>query len=187
MTAGSLLLLIVGGVFANNYALEQFLGITPFLGFSGKNAKALTMGLCVTAVMLLTTAAAWAVDSFVLEAFGLAYLRIPVFAALVLCFAYLLGFIFKKAGKEGLGKYFPLVTLNSAVLGVAVLTASAGCGFAEAVLTALGAGLGFALMMPVMQGVISRIDLKHVPKAFQGLPVYLLAASIISMVLVAFK
>ena len=186
MTVGSLLLVIVGGVFANNYALEQFLGVTAFMGFSGKSAKAFTMGLCVTAVMLLTTAAAWVLDSFVLGAFGLAYLRVPVFAALVLCFAYLLGAVFKNSGK-GLGRYFPLVTLNSAVLGVAVITASAGCGFVEALLTALGAGLGFALMMPVMQGVISRIDLKHVPKAFQGLPVYLLAASIISMVLVAFK
>lgn len=187
MTVGSLLLVIVGGVFANNYALEQFLGVTPFLGFSGKNSKAFTMGLCVTAVMLLTTASAWAVDAFVLQVLGLEYLRILVFAALVLCFAYLLGFVFKKAGKEGLGRYFPLVVLNSAVLGVAVITASSGCAFLEAVFTALGAGLGFALMMPVMQGVISRIDGKHVPKAFQGLPIYLLAASIISMVLVAFK
>lgn len=186
MTIGALLLTMVAGVFASNFALEQFLGLTPFLGFSGKNAKSFTMGLCVTAVMLLTTAAAWALESFVLAPLALGYLRVPVFAALVLCFAYLLGWIFKKAGKDGLGGYFPLVALNSAVLGVAVITVSAG-GVVEALFTALGAGLGFALMMPVMQGVIGRIDVKHVPKAFQGLPVYLLAASIISMVLVAFK
>lgn len=187
MTIGALLLTTVAGVFASNFALEQFLGLTPFLGFSGKNAKSFTMGLCVTVVMLLTTAAAWALEGFVLTPLALGYLRVPVFAALVLCFAYLLGWIFKKAGKDGLGRYFPLVALNSAVLGVAVITVTAGCGIAEALFTALGAGLGFALMMPVMQGVIGRIDMKHVPKAFQGLPVYLLAASIISMVLVAFK
>lgn len=187
MTIGALLLTIVAGVFASNYALEQFLGLTPFLGFSGKNAKSFTMGLCVTAVMLLTTAAAWVMESFVLAPLSQGYLRVPAFAALTLCFAYLLGFIFRNAGKDGLGKYFPLVALNSAVLGVAVITATSGCGIVEALFAALGAGLGFALMMPVMQGVIGRIDVKHVPKAFQGLPVYLLAASIISMVLVAFK
>lgn len=187
MTVKSLLLLILGGVFANNYALEQFMGVTPFLGFSGKNRKALSMGLAVTAVMLLTTLIAWPVNAFLLEKFSLGYLETPVFAAAVLIAAYLLGFIAKKAGLGTLGVYFPFVALNSAVLGLAVNSAAAGCAFLEALLSALGAGLGFALMMPVMQGVMTRIDGKHVPKAFRGLPISLLAASIISMVLVAFK
>lgn len=187
MTVKSLLLLILGGVFANNYALEQFMGVTPFLGFSGKNRKALCMGLAVTAVMLLTAVVAWPINAFLLEKFSLGYLETPVFAAVVLIAAYLLGFIAKKAGLGSLGAYFPFVALNSAVLGLAVNSAAAGSTFLEALLSALGVGLGFALMMPVMQGVMTRIDQKHVPKAFRGLPISLLAASIISMVLVAFK
>ena len=57
----------------------------------------------------------------------------------------------------------------------------------EPMAAALGAGLGFVLAMVLFAGVKSKINERYVPKAFRGLPVMLLAASIISLAFYAFK
>lgn len=187
MTVKSLLLIILGGVLVNNYALQKFLGVSPLLGCSGKDGKVARMGLAVTLVMVLTAAAAWPVQVFVLEKLGLGYLQTLVFTAIILVVVYLVDLIIKKAMNMRLGVYFPLIALNSAVLGLAVNNVSGGFNFVESLAAALGTGLGFLFAMFIFSGVQSRIDDVHVPKAFRGLPVSLLAAGILSMALVAFK
>lgn len=181
-----ILLLILGGVLANNYAFEKFFGVTPMLGYSRKNHKLLALGLSVTAVMLLTAAVAWPVQKL-LDQYALGYMQIMVYLALILIIVYLVRFILKAAMNKHLGVYFPLIALNSAVLGLAVENAAEGLSFGMSLAAALGAGLGFLAALYLMAGVNSRISQKQVPAAFQGLPIQLLAASIIAMVLVAFK
>lgn len=181
-----ILLLILGGVLANNYVFEKFLGVTPMLGCSRKGKKLLAMGLAVTVVMLLTAAIAWPVKTL-LDIYALGYLQILVYVALILIVVYIVDLIAAAVMKERLGVYFPLIALNSAVLGLALENASEGYGFGQALAAALGVGLGFLAALFLMAGVNSRIAQKHVPAAFQGLPIQLLAASIVAMVLVAFK
>ena len=94
--------------------------------------------------------------------------------------------MFAKSGKP-VGAYFPLVALNSAVLGLAVNNITEGYTYVEALFAALGAGLGFVLAMVLFAGVKSKINERYVPKAFRGLPVMLIAASIISLAFYAFK
>lgn len=181
-----ILLLILGGVLANNYAFEKLLGVTPMLGYSRKGKKLLAMGLAVTVVMLLTAAIAWPVQTL-LDSNALGYLQVLVYVALILIVVYVVDLIAAAVMKERLGVYFPLIALNSAVLGLALENASEGYGFGQALAAALGVGLGFLAALFLMAGVNSRIAQKHVPAAFQGLPIQLLAASIVAMVLVAFK
>ena len=107
--------------------------------------------------------------------------------AVVLAVVYLAELIVNRAMHGSLGVYFPIIALNSAVLGLAVDNAAEGYGFWASMAAALGAGRGFMLALVLFSGVQSRIDEKYVPRAFRGLPVSLLAASIMSMVLVAFK
>jgi len=181
-----MLLLILGGVLVNNYAFEKFLGVTPMLGYSRKESKLTAMGLVVTLVMVITAAIACPVQA-ALAAAGLAHLELLVLVVLVLIVVYLVGLIIKAACKKCLGIYFPVIALNSAVLGLALNNAAEGYNFLQSVCAALGAGLGFMVALLLMSGVQSRIDENAVPKAFRGLPISLLAASIISMALVAFK
>ncbi len=181
-----ILLLILGGVLANNYAFEKFLGVTPMLGYSRKGKKLLAMGLAVTVVMLLTAAIAWPVQTL-LDSKSLGYLQILVYVAIILIVVYVVDLLVKAAAHKCLGVYFPLIALNSAVLGLALENASEGYGFGQSLAAALGVGLGFLAALFLMAGVNSRIAQKHVPAAFQGLPIQLLAASIVAMVLVAFK
>lgn len=181
-----ILLLILGGVLANNYAFEKFLGVTPMLGYSRRSGKLLAMGLSVTVVMLLTAAIAWPVQKL-LDQYALGYMQILVYVAIILIVVYVVDLIVRAAAKKRLGVYFPLIALNSAVLGLALENVSEGYGYGQALASALGVGLGFLAALYLMAGVNSRIAQKHVPAAFQGLPIQLLAASIVAMVLVAFK
>lgn len=179
----ALLLIMLGGVLVNNYALEKFLGVGPILG--GRKYGSAAMGFSVAAVMLLAAAVTWPLYRL-LVLLGAEYLETLIFVLVVLLIVYVLGAMFAKSGKP-VGAYFPLVALNSAVLGLAVNNITEGYTYVEALFAALGAGLGFVLAMVLFDGVKSKINERYVPKAFRGLPVMLLAASIISLAFYAFK
>lgn len=179
----ALLLIMLGGVLVNNYALEKFLGVGPVLG--GRKYGSAAMGFSVAAVMLLAAAVTWPLYRL-LVLLGAEYLETLIFVLVVLLVVYVLGAMFAKSGKP-VGAYFPLVALNSAVLGLAVNNITEGYTYVEALFAALGAGLGFVLAMMLFAGVKSKINERYVPKAFRGLPVMLLAASIISLAFYAFK
>ena len=179
----ALLLIMLGGVLVNNYALEKFLGVGPVLG--GRKYGSAAMGFSVAAVMLLAAAGTWPLYRL-LVLLGAEYLETLIFVLVVLLVVYVLGAMFAKSGKP-VGAYFPLVALNSAVLGLAVNNITEGYTYVEALFAALGAGLGFVLAMVLFAGVKSKINERYVPKAFRGLPVMLLAASIISLAFYAFK
>ena len=53
--------------------------------------------------------------------------------------------------------------------------------FLESMVSSLGVGLGFLLAMVLFAGVRSKIDNSAPPKCLQGLPVTLIAASIVSL------
>ena len=170
------ILLILGLVLVNNIALTQFLGLTPLLGFARKGEKILALGLSVAGVTLLTAVALWLLRG-VLPAF------LQIFAAVVLAlvFVYLLQLLLGKS----LGIYFPVIALNSAVLGLALNTAGAE-DLLTVVLSALGAGLGFLLGLFLLSGLQNKIEEEHLPKAFRGFPIQILAAAIVALALTAF-
>lgn len=181
-----ILLLILGGVLVNNYAFEKFLGVTPLLGYTRRENKLVALGLSVTVVLLLVAAIAYPVQAALANS-GFAYLRLLVLVALVLAVVYVVELISKALLHRCLGVYFPLIALNSAVLGLALENGAQGYSFGQSLAAALGVGLGFLVALLLMSGVQSRIEEKNIPAAFRGLPISLLAASIIAMVLVAFK
>jgi len=184
MTVKSVLMILLGGAVLNNCVLLGFLGVTPFLGMAKHEKKMLCMSLSVALVMLLTAAASYPVQAL-LEAKGLGYFQTLAFALIILAVVYLLEGIVKLSGKS-LGVYFPMIALNSAVLGLCVNNIAEAYTYAEALINALGSGLGFVLATVLLCGVQERINDRFVPKAFRGLPVTVLAASILSLALFAF-
>ncbi len=180
----SLIVILLSSVLVNNYVLSRFLGICPFLGVSKKLGQAVGMGISVTAVMLLATAATWPIQYFVLEPLGLGYMQTILFILIIAALVQMLELLLKKfspALHKGLGVYLPLITTNCAVLGVAINNITDGYGFLESIVSSLGCGLGFLLAMVLFSGVRSRIDESRVPKPFRGLAVTLIAASFISL------
>ena len=180
----SLIVILLSSVLVNNYVLSRFLGICPFLGVSKKLGQAVGMGISVTAVMLLATAATWPIQYFVLEPLGLGYMQTILFILIIAALVQMLELLLKKfspALHKGLGVYLPLITTNCAVLGVAINNITDGYSFLESIVSSLGCGLGFLLAMVLFSGVRSRIDESRVPKPFRGLAVTLIAASFISL------
>lgn len=180
----SLIIILMGGVLINNYVLQQFLGICPFLGVSKKVNQASGMGLAVTFVMLFATAATWPIYTYLLAPFGLDFLQTIVFILVIATLVQFVEIILKRfipSLFKALGVYLPLITTNCAVLGVALNNISDGFNFLESMISSLGVGLGFLLAMVLFAGVRMKIEDCPAPKAFKGLPTTLIAASIVAL------
>ena len=187
----TMLIIVLSAVFVNNYVLQQFLGICPFLGVSKKLDQATGMSIAVIFVMLLATAVTYPIQYFILNPNGLKYMQTIVFILVIAALVQLVEIILKKyipSLHAALGVYLPLITTNCAVLGVCIsnvdnyMTATGfGGTFAQAMFNSLGSGLGFFLAMVLFSGVRSRIEDNDAPAAFQGLPITLIAAAILSL------
>ena len=185
-----LVYILLAGIFVNNYVLQKVLGICPFLGVSKKFNQASGMGIAVIFVMLCATAATWPIQKYVLDPSGLGYLQTIVFILVIAALVQFVEIALKKfipALHKSLGVYLPLITTNCAVLGVAINNITDGYGFVESMFSSLGVGLGFLLSMVLFAGVRSRIENCPAPKAMQGLPVTLIAASIVSLAFFGFS
>lgn len=186
-TVKSLILLVISGVLAGNFALEKLMGAAPVFGLSRKENNLTALGIGVLVVMLISAPLLRAVRMFFLAPANLLFLQNICFTALILCVAYLVAWLAGALLKRPMGPYFLVLAVNSAVFGLAVTAASDGLSLTATMLTALGVGLGYLFTLFVFAGLREKVDDFYVPKAFRGLPVQLLAAAIISMALLGFK
>ena len=185
-----MLKVILAAVLVNNCVLVQFLGICPFLGVSKKMDSAAGMSLAVTFVMALATAATWPIQNFLLDPNGLGYLQTIVFILVIAALVQLVEIILKKympALHKSLGVYLPLITTNCAVLGVCINNISDGYGFVTSMLNSIGTGLGFLLAMVIFSGVRQRIEHNNIPESFKGVPITLIAASVLALAFMGFS
>ncbi len=184
-----LILILMAGVLIENYVLQQFLGICPFLGVSKKVNQATGMGVAVIFVMLFATAATWPIYTYVLVPMKLEFLQIIVFILVIATLVQFVEIILKRfipSLFKALGVYLPLITTNCAVLGVALQNITDGYNFVESMVSSLGVGLGFLLAMLLFAGVRMRVDGCPAPKVFKNLPVTLIAASIVALAFYGF-
>lgn len=180
----SVLYVILTAAITNNYVLVKFLGICPFLGVSKKLDQAAGMSIAVIFVQLLATAVTWPLYHLLLVRFDFAYMQTVVFILVIAALVQLVEIILKKylpSLHAALGVYLPLITTNCAVLGVTVNNISDGLSFGNSMLTSLGCGLGFFLAMVLFCGVRSRVAEAKPAKSFEGLPITLISAAIVSL------
>ena len=185
----NLILIFVGAVLVNNFVMNQFMGICPFLGVSKKLNSAVGMSLAVLFVMLMATAATWPIYTFLLLPNDLGYLQTLAFILIIAALVQLVEIVLKRYVPplhKALGIYLPLITTNCAVLGCTLLNIENHYGFVESLINALGSGLGFMLAMVLFAGVRSKMETVEFPKSFQGIPITLIAASIVSMSFMGF-
>ena len=189
MDIKALILILMGGVLVNNYVLQQFLGICPFLGVSKKFDQASGMGIAVTFVMLCATAVTWPIYTYVLVPLKITYLNTITFILVIAALVQFVEIVLKRfipALHRSLGVYLPLITTNCAVLGVTLKNVEQEYDFIQSMFSSLGVGLGFLLAMVLFAGVRSRIENCPAPKAFKGLPVTLIAASFVALAFFGF-
>ena len=181
--------ILLTAILTQNFVLAKFLGICPFLGVSKKLNTAVGMSAAVIFVMGLATAVTYPINKFLLVKFDLEYLQTIVFILVIAALVQLVEIILKKyipALYNALGIYLPLITTNCAVLGVVILNVDNSYNFAQSMFNSVGAGLGFMLAMVMFAGVRERLDSCEVPKFMQGLPITLVAASLVSVSFLGF-
>ena len=170
-------------ILVNNYVLVKFLGICPFLGASKRLDSAVGMSVAVTVVMAIATAVTWPLEQL-LEKFDLVYLQTIAFILVIAVLVQLLELFLRKFIPPlyvSLGVYLPLITTNCAVLGVTILNIDEGYTYLESMVCSVGAGLGFLLAMVLFSGVRRRVEEANPPRCFQGLPITLISAAIVSL------
>ena len=191
----SLVAIFLAAILTENYILNKFLGICPFLGVSKKLNTATGMSLAVTVVMVLATAVTWPIYTYLLVPAGLAYLQTIVLILIIAALVQLLEITLRKYMPplyNSLGVYLPLITTNCAVLGVTMLVLEKGAadptfGYVESLVNAFGAGIGFLVAMVLFAGIRERLELCDIPKTLRGLPITLIAASLVAVSFLGFN
>ena len=186
----SLVLIIITAKFVNNVVLAQFLGICPFLGVSKKVDTASGMGMAVTAVLVVATVVTYLIQTYVLNAFGLEYLQTIAFILVIAALVQMIEIILKKtmpALYQALGVFLPLITTNCCILGVAILVIQKDYDLLEGIIYAVSTGIGFLLAMVLFAGLREQLELANVPKAFEGVPIALVTASLLAMAFMGFS
>ena len=182
--------IIIGSIFVNNVVLAQFLGICPFLGVSSKVETSMGMGAAVTFVMALSAVVTWLLQTYILVPLGIEYMQTIVFILVIAALVQMVEIVLKKVSPSlylALGIFLPLITTNCAVLGVAILMIQKEFSLLQGLVYNISTALGFALALVIFAGLRERIEFEEAPKAFQGVPIALITASILAMAFMGFS
>ena len=160
--------IMIAALLSQNFFLVKFYGIRPFMGVSKKIDTALGMGMAVTFVMALASAACYAIN-LVLVALGLEYMQTVAFILVIATLVQVVEMFLKKfvpALYKALGVFLPLLTPNCAVLGVVLVNVQEGYDFLLSVVNGAAGGLGFTLAIVLFASVRERVDKTECPECF---------------------
>ncbi|MCK9594265.1 MAG: RnfABCDGE type electron transport complex subunit A [Candidatus Omnitrophica bacterium] len=198
MSIAVFLTIFISAVFINNVILSRFLGLCSFIAISKQTKPALAMSFAVMFVITMSSIITWFIYRFLLIPFNITYLRTISFILVIAAFVQLVEMMIRKfapALYRFFGIYLPLITVNCAVLGVAVLNSdmffaqgkAVPASFLYSVFQAVCAGLGFTLAMLLMSGIRERLELCDVPKALKDFPLGFIIAGIMSLSFMGFN
>mgnify|MGYP003393909749 CR=1 FL=1 len=198
MNAGQFLAIFISAVFINNVILSRFLGLCSFIAISKETRPALAMSLAVMFVTTMSSIITWLIYRFLLIPFNMTYLRTISFILVIATFVQLVEMVIRKfapALYRFFGIYLPLITVNCAVLGVAVLNSdmfftngkSMAGSFLYSTFQGICVGLGYMLAMLLMSAIRERLELCYVPKALKDFPLGFIIASIMSLAFMGFN
>ena len=185
-----LLLIAIGSALVNNVVLSQFLGICPFLGVSKRVETSAGMGAAVIFVITIASAVASLIYDHILVRFGMEYLQTIVCILVIAALVQFVEMLLKKnmvSLYQSLGVYLPLITTNCAVLGVALTNVQKTYNFVESVVNGVGIAVGFTIAIVLLAGVRERIEYNDVPYNFQGSPITLITAGLMSIAFFGFS
>jgi Na+-translocating ferredoxin:NAD+ oxidoreductase subunit A len=183
----SLLWIFVSAAVVNNFTLSLFLGLCAFVGVTQKLGTAVRLGAANTFVMVITSLAAWGLNTYVLVAAP--YLRIISFIVVIASLVQMVEMLIRKLSPtlfRELGIYLPLITTNCAILGFAIFQTNRGYGLVAGLVFALGAGVGLTLALVLMASIRERLELSSVPALARGMGIVFLVAGSLSLAFMGF-
>ena len=185
-----LLIIAIGSAIVNNVVLSQFLGICPFLGVSKKVETASGMGGAVIFVITIASFFTSLIYKFILVPLNIDYLQTIVFILVIAALVQFVEMFLKKSMPSlynALGVYLPLITTNCAVLGVALTNVQKEYGILTGVVNGIGTSVGFAIAIVIMAGIREKIEYNDISESFQGTPIVLITAALMSIAFFGFS
>ena len=168
----------------NNFVLYKFLGLCPFFGVTTKLGNAISMGIAVTLVMLIASIVTWIINHYILIPFGVEYMNIIMYILVIASLVQMIELFIKRTNLtlyNALGIYLPLITTNCAVLGITIINANENYSLIQSTVAALGAGLGFVLVLAIMSGIREKLEIADLPHSMKGLPIAMLVAVLLGL------
>jgi len=189
MSINEFFLILLSTIFVNNFVLVQFLGLCPFMGVSNKLESAIGMGGATTFVMTLASVCTYLVDHWILAPLGLEYLRTIAFILVIAAVVQFVKMFMEKTSPllyRVLGVFLPLITVNCAVLGVALLNTQKAHNFYESTLYGFGGAVGFSVVLILFSAMRERLAVADVPLPFKGAAIGMITAGLMSLAFMGF-
>ena len=186
----SILIIMLSSILVNNFVLSRFLGICPFLGVSKKVETARGMGMAVTFVMVLASIFTYLIQKLILVNLGIEYMQTIAFILVIASLVQFVEMVIQKTSPtlyQALGVYLPLITTNCAVLGVAILNIQSEYNLIETIFNGFAAAVGFTLAIVLFAGIRERLEISDIPEIFQGFPIALISAGLMSIAFLGFS
>ena len=186
----NLIAIAISSCLVSNVVLSQFLGICSFIGVSTDIKTAAGMGGAVVFVITMASIVASLIFDFVLVPLDLVYLKTIVFILIIAALVQIVEMFMHKAMPSlynALGIYLPLITTNCAVLGVAITNAQNSYNFVESVVNGFATAVGYLIAIVLLAGIREQIADNDIPHSFQGAPIVIVTAAIMSIAFFGFS
>ncbi|OHB73830.1 MAG: RnfA-Nqr electron transport subunit [Planctomycetes bacterium RBG_13_63_9] len=204
----------IGAALINNFVLHYFVGICPFLGVSRRTDTAFGMGCAVTFVISVAALLSWTFTYFILRPGAdlpnwvwktvggdpnttvdlsvLSYIMYIFVIASSVQFVEMYVRKFFPPLYKSFGVFLPLITTNCAILFACLeimkhlQDPTKLWGLHEALVLAVGGGVGFTIAISLMAGIREELDTCDVPKPLRGAAISLITAAIMAMAFMGF-
>ena len=184
-----LLSLFVRSIFVDNMIFAFFLGMCSYLAVSKNVKTALGLGIAVTFVLLVTVPIDYLLQVYVLnpdcivEGVDLSFLSFILFIAVIAGITQLVEMAVERFSPSlyaALGIFLPLIAVNCAIMGASLFmqqrvlmdpatSTQAISSVWDALVYALGSGIGWLLAIVALAAIREKMAYTDVPKALQGL------------------
>lgn len=176
--------ILIASIFTNNMILANFLGMCSFIAVSKEIKTSLGLGQAVTFVLTGTSVINYLVYTYLLEPFGLEYLRFIVFIITIAAFVQLVEMVIERYVPTlyySLGIFLPLITVNCAILGVSLFMVIREYTLLQSLAFGIGSGLGWTLAIVALAAIRQKIKNAPIPKGLQGAGVTLIITGLMAL------
>ena len=202
-----LLSLFVRSIFVDNMIFAFFLGMCSYLAVSKNVKTALGLGIAVTFVLLLTVPIDYLLQVYVLNPdcivkdVDLSFLSFILFIAVIAGITQLVEMAVERFSPSlyaALGIFLPLIAVNCAIMGASLFmqqrvlmdpatSTQAISSVWDALVYALGSGIGWLLSIVALAAIREKMAYTHVPKALQGLGITFITVGLMAMAFMCFS
>ncbi len=194
-----LISLFFRSIFVDNMIFAFFLGMCSYLAVSKNVKTSLGLGAAVTFVLVVTVPVDYLLQTKVLDPLGLSYLSFILFIAVIAAIVQIVEMVVEKYSPSlygALGIFLPLIAVNCAIMGASLFmqqrihmepSSSQYIGnVIDAVVYALGSGLGWMLAIVSMGAIREKMQYCDVPKPLKGLGITFITVGLMAMAMMCF-